>query len=70
MKNLYYATVTTQDTDGSDLVFEWYYYEHDFGGVEIVSEDTEDDYHTNMTGKQWISNLKKYYPDMVVAKVL
>lgn len=67
---LYYAIATSSDTDGSELIFEWYYYEHDFGGVELVGDNTEYDYHTKMNGKQWTNHLKKYYPSAVVERVL
>ena len=53
--NLYYALATITDTDDSEIVLEWYYYEHDFGGVELVTDSFEHDLVLNMTGTEWRS---------------
>ena len=67
--NLYYALATITDTDDSEIVLEWYYYEHDFGGVELVTDSFEHDLALNMTGTEWGSWLKNYYPNAKVVKL-
>lgn len=67
--NLYYAVATITDFDGSELLCEWYYYEHDFGGIELVDDKVENDLLMQMNGKEWSSYLKKYYSNAKVVKL-
>lgn len=67
--NLYYAVATIMDTDESEILFDWYYYEHDFGGVELVGDEPKYDTQLPMTGTQWTKHLKSYYPNAVVVKL-
>ena len=67
--NLYYAVATIKETDETEILLEWYYSEHDFGGVELVDNKPENDWHTTMKVSKWYKNLKKYYPNAVVVKL-
>jgi hypothetical protein len=70
MSKLYYAIATDIDTDKSTLTLEWYFYEHDFGGIEMDDDRPQNDLMTHMTAKEWYNWVKEYYPDLKVVRVL
>jgi hypothetical protein len=67
--NLYYAVATLTDTDDSEILLEWYYYEHDFGGVELVDDKLENDLLMQMSGKEWSTYLKRYYSNVEIVRL-
>ena len=69
MNNMYYAVATITDTDDSEILVEWYYYEHDFGGIELVTDSFEHDLALTMSGVEWGKWLKSYYTNAVVVKL-